>query len=47
VTIANLRHGDEVLERLQARAVDDAVELEPRLASGKAVTELEVRALGA
>jgi hypothetical protein len=47
VTIANLRHGDEVLERLRARALDDSVELEPRPHSGKAVTELEVRLLSA
>jgi hypothetical protein len=47
VTIANLRHGDEVLERLRARDLDDAVELEPRTRPGKATTELEVRLLGA
>ena len=47
VTIANLRHGDLVLERLRARAEDDSVELEPRTRPGKATTELEVRLLGA
>ena len=47
VTIANLRHGDEVLERLRARDVDDTVELEPRTRPGKVTTELEVRLLGA
>lgn len=47
VTIANLRHGDEVLDRLRARTLDDSVDLEQRIRPGKATTELEVRLLGA
>jgi hypothetical protein len=47
VTIANLRHADEVLERLRARETDDSVELAPRAVPGQAGGELEVRLLGA
>ncbi len=47
VTLANLRHADEVLERLRARQVDDSVELEPRTRLGHPTTELEVRLLSA
>lgn len=47
VTIANLRHGDEVLERLRAREADDSVELEPRIRLGHPTTELEIRLLSA